>query len=595
MIGRWNFAGNEGISVLKNPPMKAILKSALRPGIIPLIFLFISCAYFNTFYNAEEYYKKAERSRLEYRGEQLSQAAISDYKKVIEKAQHVLDEYPETKLRQRAMFLISQSHFYRGEYRLAQSMFKQLEAEFGMEVKDETSYWLALIKWKSGRPQPAINGLSLLLEGDLPKGLQARIHLATAEILLDLDLNSEAMDNLEKAAELMKDRKEKGQIFYRISNISYDTEEYDRALAAYKNVIKFSISKKQIQEAHLKQVQIYRKKGEYNRASNAIRSMVLDEDFKPIYGDLEMELVYLYRIQDRHDEARVRLESIGNDYPKTAASSEAYYLLGEYALETDWELEAALKHFNQSIKEDRRTLFSTMSQARIKEIKSYQKSFKIVADYLSKEVEEPDSLKAESIPTQDPDPNHVDKELYNLAELEAFHFGRIVEAAVYLDRLLQDFPASELVPKSLFTRVFLAKEQGQTALADSLGKILATQYPKSEYAEVVLREGQGHSETGKFIKDQLLQAESLWLTAPESALEHYKYILALDTLSIVSAKAGYFLAYQYDHTYHDADSALKYYDWVLKYHAESEQALESRKRREILTAGITKPDQADQE
>ncbi len=478
---------------------------------------------------------------------------------------------------------------------MAHAMFKQLEAEFGMDVKDETSYWLALIKWKSGRPQPAINSLSLLLESELPKRLQARIHLATAEILLELDLNSDAMDKLEMAADLMKDRKEKGQIFYRISNISYNTEDYDRALAAYKNVIKFSISDKQIQEAHLKQVQIYRKKGEYNRASNAIRSMVLDEDFKPIHGDLEMELVYLYRIQDRHDEARVRLESIGNDYPKTTASSEAYYLLGEYAVETDWDLTAAVKNFNQSAKEDRRTLFSTMSQARIKEIKSYQKSFKIVADYLSKEVEEPDSLKTESIPAQDPDPNHVDKELYNLAELEAFHFGRNVEAVVYLDRILQDFPTSVLVSKSLFTRIFLAGELGETTLADSLGKILATQYPKSEYAEVVQREGQGYSETDEFIKDQLIQAESLWLTAPESALKQYKLILALDTLSIVSAKAGYFLAFQYDHTYHDADSALKFYDWVLKYHADSEQALESRKRMETLTAEITKPGQENQE
>ena len=58
----------------------------------------ISCAnfkaYFNTFYNAENYFEKAEKSRLENRGDALPKGAQEDYQKVIEKSQIILSEFP---------------------------------------------------------------------------------------------------------------------------------------------------------------------------------------------------------------------------------------------------------------------------------------------------------------------------------------------------------------------------------------------------------------------------------------------------------------------------------------------------------------------
>jgi hypothetical protein len=38
------------------------------------------------------------------------------------------------------------------------------------------------------------------------------------------------------------------------------------------------------------------------------------------------------------------------------------------------------------------------------------------------------------------------------------------------------------------------------------------------------------------------------------------------------------LAYQYDYNLIQPDSAMKYYDWILKHHGESNQALSSEKR-----------------
>ena len=42
--------------------------------------------YFNTFYNAEQYFNKAEKIRLQNRGDKLPKTAFDQYDKVIEKS-----------------------------------------------------------------------------------------------------------------------------------------------------------------------------------------------------------------------------------------------------------------------------------------------------------------------------------------------------------------------------------------------------------------------------------------------------------------------------------------------------------------------------
>ena len=75
--------------------------------------------------------------------------------------------------------------------------------------------------------------------------------------------------------------------------------------------------------------------------------MVVDEKFKNIKGNLELELVQLYIAQKDIDNAVVRLESIIKDYERTKTSSEAYFLLGQIHLSDIWKPEFAKEKFTQ--------------------------------------------------------------------------------------------------------------------------------------------------------------------------------------------------------------------------------------------------------
>ncbi|MBC8346757.1 MAG: tetratricopeptide repeat protein [Candidatus Marinimicrobia bacterium] len=558
---------------------KIRIYTSLRPFLLFATILVMSCAnfkaYFNSFYNAEEYFKKAEKVRLENRGDILPQSAIKDYKKVIDKSRLVIDTYPEFKLRKKALLLMVQSHYHLGELGQANSTIGEMENEFGEKVYIERAYWTSLIKWKQGKPQPAINGLNDLIQYGLNKDREAKVYLSIAEIYFEQGMELESMDYLEKAADIIQEPNEKGQIYYRIASLSFEDQDYSRAVSAYKQVIKNSQSKKQIQESHLKTVQIYRLKGDMDLAGITIKNMLLNEDYKSIYPSLELELSKLYEMQNMLPESINRLETIVQDYPKTEASAEAFYLLGNYSISQDWNLDAALKQFKSVERENRKSLYRQPALMRIKEIASYTQS---KLDFIPWESRIVSSDTMTNFQFTVIEQNELAKILYSLNELESFHFNRSDSGLIYLDLLIQYADQSKLLPKALYAKSIVMEAQDDSITARELKQRIMAEFPKTDYALAIIHVDDTYKPLTTTSDEQLVRAEQQWLSNPTLAIDGYKEIISKDTVSEASAKAAYFLAYQYDYHLIQPDSALKYYDWILKYHIESDQALPSEKR-----------------
>ena len=112
------------------------------------------------------------------------------------------------------------------------------------------------------------------------------------------------------ASEKSVDRKEKGRINQRLSELAFNRKEYDRALNAYDQVIKFSLVKKLKQDAHLQKAKIYRLTGNYEKAVKKIKSLLVEEEFRDLFGALELELVRIYELKNENEAAAERLQSI---------------------------------------------------------------------------------------------------------------------------------------------------------------------------------------------------------------------------------------------------------------------------------------------
>ena len=553
-----------------------------------LLFVFSSCAYFNTFYNARQYFEQAEKQRLEKAGESIPPGAIDAYGKVIDKSQYVIDKYPDSKLVKEALLLIGMSRFHRKEYRIAETVFKQYVETYADDV-DQAEYWLALCKWKLGKPQPALDVLQSMLETATDKNFISSIYLSKAEINLDIDNSKLALEYLVLAAETNKDRDERGQIYYRIAELAYNAEDYEQALSANTEVVKNSTSKKRKEEANLQIVRIHRLLGNWDTVKDLIKSMLLDETFKTIHGDLDLELVKLYQMDGLMEEAITRIESIKEDYKNSKTSAEAYYIHGEIALYDYWNLDDAKKYFEWVTREYRQSIYTSTANLRAKEITKYQESLEEITtldDHILLTIAVLDSLIDDSLKSvREKEVNNsrisIASHLYNLGELEAFHFKRQDSSMTHFQRIVEEFPETDYYPKSLFALYYINFSTDDTITAEIYSKRILDELPSSEYADYLRKALNLPVDQGS-VQAMLRQGELEWLINPTNALTHYRNIILTDSQSETAARAAYFLAYNYDYTFYEPDSALKYYSWLHENHENSEQALASKLRFEIL-------------
>jgi hypothetical protein len=547
------------------------------------IALLVSCAnfsaYFNTFYNAKEQFERAEVIRKKSDSNQLPKTALDLYQSSIEKSKYILTEYPEVRFRKEAFLLIVKSHFFKSEFIETNQALSAMSLEFGNEIMSEIRYWTALVKWKEGRIQPAINSLIDLSEEDIHKSLKSKVYLSIAEIYFEQNLNEKSMDYLELAAKSIKDRSEKDQIYFRIADLSFKQADYKRSLFAYKEVIKNTQIKSRMQLCNLKIVQIYRLQSNYDLASTLIKNMLIDENYQSIHPALELELAKLYQIQIKSDDFVSRLNTIIKDYPRTKESAESAYLLGEFMLLKTRNFDEALKFYSMVRSEYRQSLFIKSAQLRIKEINAYSK---LILDYNKFLVDQPKKVEG-NVNKEIKSINTASKMLYELAELEFLHFYNNDSALVFIDQLLEFGSNKYFLPKSLYMKSVILDKNKDYNASRLLKNRIVNEFPRSDYAYAIIKSDSSLSNNIKTSNDILIEAEKIWKINPDLALRKYKNIVSKDSISESGLRAAYFLAHNYDYNYVVPDSAKKFYEWIIKHHGISDQAKSSKARLSLIS------------
>ena len=561
---------------------------------ITVCLLLFSCAYFNTFYNAEKYFKDADRLRLEKAGKAIPLRAIDNYGKTIQKCKIVLSEFPDSKYADDAILLMAKAQYYRGEYDEAINNLRVINEKGTRGQIAEAKFWSAVCKWKKGKTQTAINELKKIIKETDNEKIKAQCHLSLADISNELGRSEDFLFHLEEGAKIMKDRAEKGIVYNKLADIAFNNQNYSVAESAYKEVIKNSLTKEKVENAHLQLLKISRISGDHRSAERKMKSMLVDEKFKNIKGDLELELVQLYLAQEDTDNALVRLESIIKDYERTKISAEAYYIMGQINLLHIWDLDMAKEKFSQVKKEYNRSEYGLIAQNKIKAIEGYTESLNGLKIYesIASDTMALDTTLSDSIKKKNPMPSKTYEELlYHVGDLEAFSFDRLDTGIVFFKKILDNDSTSKFYPKALFTLSLLYNDIGDTIKSNNYKNILMSDFPKSDYTSYVSK-GDSLNLEKRPVEILFLEAENLWTSNPGVSMNEFKKVINADTLSEVSASAAYFLGYQYDYTYAIVDSAFKYYDWLNVMHPMSEQNKLAKARVKFLKqlVQVSEPD-----
>lgn len=538
----------------------------ILPGLFMAGLLLSSCAYFNTFYNARVAFDTAEKARIRKTSDMLPRIAKDNYLKVINKCSRIIEEYPDSKYVEEAEFLTGVARYHLGEIPLSQKKFEEFLVMYPESKKrNEAEYWIGLCRWKGGNPQYAILSLHTLLKSTDSQKLRVKILLSLADIHLELGENLKAMNYFEETASLSREKHEKVLINERISGLAFKFQDWDRAEKAYREVIRNSFLKDQKENAQLQIVKIYRLKDENEKAMNLIRKLLQDENFKTLHGDLELEMAKLYLKEKELDKAITRLKKVTTDYPKTASSAEAYFLLGEDALERLFDLDQALSYFNNIATEYSKSVYRPFGRTRTSDINTY---VQLLEEYKSLNESEPglvsDTTSKINQPGETPAEQkfEIEKVLFTVAELEYLQFKRLEESTAHYEELVELNTGSDLMVKSIYILSYLYEKTGQTEKKDVIEQRLLNDFPFTDYAGDIRKKqgvGQDIATPGKL----LLEAENTWrLGNQEAAVNLYKDVIRLDRNS-TSAEISYmFLANYYENYVQNYDSAYAYYKFI---------------------------------
>jgi TolA-binding protein len=378
--GRFSLAPAQGYNMHSRRNRLLVLLLLVLPMLIG------ACAYFNTFYNAQDYYQRALEA-MDTRsatGEiELPRQASDAFGTAIEKSHKVIEKYPTSRYVDEAFFIIGRSHYYRREYGLAERFLQQLLNEYPWSpYSNEVSIWLARVHAEMGLNDAVDADLAPILGMDQPpRKLLTDIYLLRSDMAMRAGDNNRAVLMLSEAAESSTDPGQKAAIYYQLFTLTIEMNEYATALEFLNQFARTTPSEKERVEARLKRVQLLQEMGDLEGAYKEIRNMVSLREFADIIPGLQLELAKIELARGNIDEALLRFTEIIDEHATLPEASESAYRVGVIYLTQLHDIEQAQDFFKRV---KRNTTYYQPAQNGIAQITTLVKQNDLIVDLRSK-------------------------------------------------------------------------------------------------------------------------------------------------------------------------------------------------------------------
>lgn len=498
-----------------------------------------NCAYYNTFYNAEKYYKEGVS-----RYQTNPNLAKSSFAKAIEKSALVISNYPKSKYIADALFIIGMSHFYTGEYTKAVSKFENLLLVFPnyRRTSEANLYWAASLI-ENQEYNAAIERLQILNRQAVSSEIQELAMFKTAELYFFRKDYSEALSVLRNYLSKYPKSKEYNQALLMLGDAERMVKNFNSASTTYEVCLKKI--RQQTGDAGVDTSQLY-KRVNLHLAECFIESGRQDEGFviideivsadtlrgnkSKLSGKVFLDLGNLFLRRNEPVRARFYLRKV-TSMPEQI---EAYYRLAN-SYESEAKFDTAKAYYDSVVRRRATGELSTLAKSRLELLKLVVSEIPLIPvksapkDTIKTEPKEikplvgetftdtlalyklnpPDTMPLDTQPLfQDPFETSVETETtasiktdttpqidsaavqFHLAEIYNLNLNQYERAVAEYGKVYQKYPKSSYAPKAMFAQIWLYKNM-MNAVADTsrhyltykqaLETIIAT-YPRTEYA-----------------------------------------------------------------------------------------------------------------
>lgn len=313
-------------------------------------------AYYNTFYNAKQFYNDGERE-VKRQQPELSQlelihifpepvnAGSEDFEQAINRGSGILRNHEDSKFVNRAVLIIGKSYFYRSEFFSALEKFEELEVLADGELQQEAIFWQGRTYFQLNNDAEGIRVLENHISS--PADSDSEVEFFICSILGQLHASSEnwslAANYLEIASKGVQSGEIKARAFYLLGQVYEQLGDDGSALYSYSRSNEISTNFDLEYNALYKEADVSRRIGSYSRAESIYRSMLRDDKYFEFYNELLYEIARTEQMKGDIDRSVDNYKSVLGNRIQTvqpATKAKVYYSLaqiyrdqiGDYAL-----------------------------------------------------------------------------------------------------------------------------------------------------------------------------------------------------------------------------------------------------------------------
>ena len=521
-----------------------------------LLFILASCAYFNTFYNAESAYKKALQI-IEETPNSLDEKLPSQADKLlvdaIQNSKLVISDFPSSKFIDDAIFIIAKASFLKGEITVAEKHFNMI-----LEIYPESKYyndseiWLAYTHLRMGMIDSCINQINKIQSQNPTKNEHLYIiHNVLAEVAIERDSLEQIYYHYEVAAEYAMTNSKKTLIYGKLTELAENENDKFRASIYLEELGKVAPDKIRL-DSKLEWITYQRELGEYDNIIDQINSLLSQSEFQNVYIQLELELAKVYLdINDFSTSKEIFLQMV-ETYSKKNETAEAYYHLGKIVLLDDFNLDLAKEYLEKSKNEKSMSKYGRKSKELNNKIIRYENLEIQYRDMANKTIDE-ESIKNDIDEEYNSHFTDPDSLLFIIGEMLLYDFHHLDRSMDKFKLLAEIYPNSRYAPQALYV---LSHFEPQNKWSEKL----ALDFPESNFNQDSFK-----SDTTVLFSGIKLKRDHAWSQAEFSYEKAYKEFYNLfkkesDTLSL------YITGFINDVYLNDLESSVKYYQqYINKY------------------------------
>ena len=487
------------------------------------------CVYFNTYYNAQKYFRQAERARkqiedqhqnlsdsrrakglgLQNRGQRRPQGSKNPnhlYDQAARKASIVLEKYRDSDLVDDAMFLLGRSFYWQGHYRDAARSFRDLEINFpDSEFFIEAQYWRGLSFEAQGVFSEARSIYrSLFRTADAEIASLAGLRLG--EIAFQEKEYVSAIQEYQTTLEQFQKSDTRAELWLRLGEAMFalgDTSLLHDASVSFEQVLRESPADKIEYRARLEHGRLLYRMGNVDEARVMYSDLLQDGRFRFFEGQTRLLIGQYLEDQGLPQEALTEFMKVRDDFPQTEASAMAIYRTGLLYLSHYSDRNRAQDYLQAVLEENSSSEAAKLSKQTLDDLNEIDTMLHKIrlADSLhvsdgtlssngqdSILTEQGSSrvpLAVEAISQQDRDDprEKLDETLLAVAEMYRDRLVMPDSAIYFYNNFVERFPESHQVPRALYNIAWIHSDMlkgGNTAFP--VLQLLVDEHPRTDHA-----------------------------------------------------------------------------------------------------------------